>query len=414
MAKYKKNKPYQLMFNFLNAAGFNKRYRTYKACPGTIELLHDRGGGEMEYVPLDELSNDIIKILNSGKDIDLGPADARPMAHWWVVNNFSADGLKELPVPVMTKTEKGLCFKRLHFDYRPYKLHAEPVHFLEFCGRSSDPDVLQAFIGSIFVPNSYRQQYLYLFGEGSDGKGTLFNLLDRMLGQTFIAEDVPKEVAPFWSSGLIGKRLCVFPDLERSGFPMTPRFRKLTGDDSIRVEEKFKKQYSTKIFTKFIFASNDELQMTSRKADKRRALYVAMKSFRGQADNQYLDKLWEEAPAIYALCLDKYNKLTTKHGPIRQEAVDELQYDVDCETDAFFDRYFNSSPKGHITGADWLNAQKHYFKRSPNGQENQMLLGALKKRYGGSKIRKAQGIIVTGITKKSHMQLVQDGGNWPL
>lgn len=410
----KKNKPYQLMYQFLNATGINKRYRTYKACPGTIELLYDRGGGELEYVPIDELANEIIKIMHVGKEIDLGPADARPMAHWWVVNNYDEAGLRELPAPILGKTDKGYCFKRLPFDYKPNGMHKDPVHFLEFCGRSSDPEVLQAFIGSIFVEKSYRQQYLYLFGEGSDGKGTLFNLLERMLGQTFTAEDVPEKVAPFWSSGLIGKRLCVFPDLERPGFPMTPRFRKLTGDDSIRVEEKFKKQYSTKIFTKFIFASNDELQMTSRKADKRRALYIALKSFRGSADNHYLEKLWEEAPAIYALCMDVYRKLCPKHGPVPQQAIDTITHDTEIETDAFFSRYFNSAPKGHITGADWQRAQQHFFGRKPNSQENQMLLEALKKRYGGNKIRRSQGIVVTGITKKSHMQLVHEGGNWPL
>ena len=195
---------------------------------------------------------------------------------------------------------------------------------------------------------------------------------------------------------------------------MTPRFRKLTGDDSIRVEEKFKKQYSTKIFTKFIFASNDELQMTGRKADKRRALYIALKSFRGVADNHYLEKLWEEAPAIYALCMDVYKRLCPKHGPVPQQAIDKIQHDTECETDAFFSRYFNSAPKGEITGADWQRAQQHFFGRKPNSQENQMLLEALKKRYGGNKIRRSKGIVVTGITKKSHMQLVHEGGNWPL
>lgn len=413
MARGKKNKPYQNMYNLLNASGFKERYKTYKASPGTIELLQDRGGGEMEFVPLDELANDIIKICQVGKDIDLGPSDAKPMAHWWAVNNHAQHGLKTLPDPIMAKSDKGLCFKRLPFDYRPHKMHKDPMHFLEFCGRCSHPEVLQAFIGSIFVPNSYRQQYLYLFGEGADGKGTLFNLLEKMLGQTFTAEDVPSELAPFWSSSLIGKRLCVFPDLEKPGFVKSARFKKLTGDDSIRVEEKFKKQYSTKIFTKFMIASNLELAHGGRKADRRRALYVSLRSFKGDADPQYLDKLWKEAPAIYALCLDVYRKLCPKHGPIKQDPIDEVEHTSEMITDDFFARYFNASPTGEISGADWLRAQRDYFKRNPTDEERQILLDALKKRFGGSKVRERKGIVVKGITRKSHMQLVHEGGNWP-
>lgn len=407
-----KSRVYQILYAIINNS-IGKKYRTYKASPGAIELLMDRGGGEVVHVPLDQLANEIIRLAHIGKDIDIGPADAKPAAHWWIVNNHEELGLRQIPAPILGKSDGGLCFKRLPFDYRPYSTYKEPRHFLEFCGRSSDPDSLQAFIGSLFVPDSYRQQYLYLFGHGSDGKGTLFNLLERMLGDTYTAEDVPDRVAAFWSSGLIGKRLCVFPDLEDPSFPTTPRFRKLTGDDFIRVEEKFKKSYSTKIFTKFIFASNDELQMTSKKADQRRAIYIAMKSFEGRHDPDYLSRLWEEAPAIYALCLEKYKKMCPGHSPIMQVIKEPIEFEAETILDDFFGRYFNNAPKGHVTGAEWQRAKKHYFNRRPTAAEDRMLLEALEKRGGGRK-RTAKGFVLMGITRKSHMQAVHEGAsNWP-
>jgi hypothetical protein len=410
--KTTRNRAYQQMYAIMNARGTAKRYKTFKPDRGVIELLIDSGGGQMEYAPLDELANEIIKVAHAGKDIDIGPSEARPMAHWWAVINHDQAGLKELPAPIGMRSDGRMCFHRLPFDYMPYEKHKPPMHFLEFCGRCSDPLVLQAFIGSLFMGASYRQQYLYLFGEGNDGKGTLFNLLERMLGQTFTGEDVPEKISPFWSSGLIGKRLCVFPDLENPNFPVSPRFRKLTGDDPIRVEEKFKKSYNTKIFTKFIFASNDELQMTAKKADQRRALYIALESFKGPTDTSYLEKLWAEVPAIFALCIDTYRRLCPDDGPIPQNIKEPIDFQRSCENEAFFSRYFNNSPSGQITGAQWQRAMADYFRRRPTDVENRILLNALKEK-GCIRKRISSGYIIKGISMKSGLQVVHEGGLWP-
>ena len=75
-----KSRVYQILYAIINNS-IGKKYRTYKAAPGAIELLMDRGGGEVVHVPLDQLANEIIRLAHIGKDIDIGPADARPAAH---------------------------------------------------------------------------------------------------------------------------------------------------------------------------------------------------------------------------------------------------------------------------------------------------------------------------------------------
>lgn len=405
-----KSQPFHDMYMLLNRKGLAEKYKTYKPGPGSIDLLYvNSDTREVEHCPLEELANEVIILAHRHKDVDLGPADARPMAHWWTVINNLEKGLKQHPLPVCERSAKELTFRRLPWDYIPYEKHKAPMHFLEFCNRCSDPDTLQAFIGSIFVPTSYRQQYLYLFGHGNDGKGTLFNLLHKMLGNTFIAENVPSKDAPFWSSAFIGKRLCVFPELEDVSFPSTERFRKLTGDDLIRFEEKYKNVSYGKIFTKFIFASNDELSLTRRKADTRRALYIALESYKGETDNRYLDKLWEEAPAIYALCLEKYRLMCPNDGPIVQSThlKQQLEFDYANEMDRFFGTYFEEAPREFITGSQWQAAKQHYFGRKPTAQEERLLKDELLNRqYIRKKV--TSGWVIYGLRKKSSLAIISE------
>jgi len=400
-----KNRTYQNLYTILNQAGFAKRFKTFKPCAGTIELLSDRGGGEVEHVPLDELANEIIRIAQIGKDIDLGPSDAKPMAHWWVVNNYAEAGLKVPPAPILSKSQKGLCFMRLPFDYVQSGNLPIPYHFQEFCGRSNDPEVMKAFIGSLFVAESYRQQYLYIFGRGGDGKGTLFNLLEKMMGQTFTAEDVPEKIAPFWTSGLIGKRLCVFPDLEDPKFPFSSRFKKLTGDDAIRVEGKYKDKYTAKISTKFIMASNDQMKNLTERADERRALYIIMKPFTGAANPNYLEFLWSEAPSIYSQCIEAYRRECPNHGMIyqgRRAPIVEVQETIE---DIFFTKFFTIEPRGMVIGKDWVAAKAKFFGRKPTKEEDKLLEAALLKR-GCTYKRESTGMVARGIQHRSALSMV--------
>ena len=405
-----KTKNHREIYRRLKELGLQNKYLTYKPGPGSIDILQIKEAtGEVEFVPLEELTNEIIKLAHFNKGVDIGPSDARHMAHWWTVINHQESGLKDLPQPICTKSEKVLAFRRLPFDYISYQTQKAPRHFLELCNRMSDPDTFQAFIGSIFVPESYRQQYLYLFGHGNDGKGTLFNLLNRMLGQTFVAEDAPDNSSPFWASVLVGKRLCVFPELDDPKFPLTARAKKMTGDDSMRIEEKFKKAHHMRIFTKFIFASNDELQITKRKADRRRALYIGIKSFTGTGDPNYLDKLWAEAPAIYALCVEKYHQICAGHGAIPQhtEKKTTIDFDHENEMDRFFNKYFEPSPTGKITGAQWQAAKYDYFGRKPSRQEESILKEELVERKY-DRVKKTEGWFIFGLKHRSRLAIIHD------
>ena len=196
----------------------------------------------------------------------------------------------------------------------------------------------------------------------------------------------------------------------------------MTGGDLVRVEEKYKSPVYAKLFTKFIFASNDELSLTGRKADMRRALYVAIDSFEGETDTLYVDKLCAEAPAIYALCLEKYRQLCPNHGPINQSAKNKesTKFDFENSIDAFFSSYFVFSPKAQITGKEWLDAKVHHLGgRKPGKEEEEIFRQALLTKNLERK-RTGSGWIVKGIRKKSSVEIyhanataVNNAVSWP-
>lgn len=405
----KKRKDFHQLYRQLEEVNLYRKFFTYSPGDGTIDLLKAQPNGEVSYVSNEALRHELIRLSHFYKNFPLSVKESGAMVDFWKVINYAERGLKHLPPPICNKSDQCWAFRRLPFDYLPYETLPRPMHFLEFCNRLSDPDVFQAYIGSLFVPESYRQQYLYVFGHGNDGKGTIFNLLERIFGSSYIAEEVPERSDRFWSSSLIGKRLCVFPELEDATFPTSARFRKLTGDDLIRIEEKFKQNSYGKIFTKFIFASNDELQLTKRRADRRRALYIAAESFEGPGDPLYVENLWKEANAIYSLCLEKYRELCPNHGPIPQhtEKKTSIDFDHENEMDRFFNRYFEPSPKGYITGSQWQAAKYDYFGRKPTKLEENILKDELSARKY-NRIRKTGGWRIYGIKQRSALSLIHE------
>lgn len=251
--------------------------------------------------------------------------------------------------PVRELSEKGKCWRRLPWDLA----YGETPTFDEMMQRTTNSTALMAFIGSLLCAESDRQQYVWIWGEGRNGKGSLAQFLMRVLGQSYRAEVVPKQSnSNFWTAGLLGSRLVVFADCTDYRFPATGLFKSLTGGDAVRIERKGKDPQTMELCCKFLFLSNARPAITNTIADKRRAIYCEMGEL--PPDTKLLSTiaygalLDSEGAAWLYKCRAIYVELAGDHCPIPvdETALEEVIAASEEPLDEIFDRLFEVQEKG--------------------------------------------------------------------
>lgn len=241
---------------------------------------------------------------------DVKPQDFSNIVKMWTANVLPLD--EEIIQPVRQKSTPGYTFHRLPFDMAP---GPQPL-FTELLSRMSNHEALKAWIGSLFFQQADRHQYVWIYGDGRNGKSALARFLAKILGPSATWETVPGRENQFWTSGLVGKRLVIFGDCNNYGFPTTGLFKSLTGGDAIRIERKNEKCFSTQLSAKFLFLSNDPPSLSSQEADLRRAIYIKVGVIDEDFGTDYEKKLWAEAPAILQSCIEAYLTTVKDHGTI--------------------------------------------------------------------------------------------------
>ncbi len=236
-----------------------------------------------------------------------------------------------MPPPVREKSEPGLTFMRLEFDAPAGRDGPTPPLFEALLSRCTQPMALCAFIGSLFYPEADRQQYLYLHGDGGDGKGALMRLLFELFGRAAAALEPPTRGDRFWNMNLFVKRLAIFFDCADWGWFGSPRFKSLTGNDPLMFEAKGRSGFTARPTFKIIAASNTKPDVSSQRADMRRLIFIEVKPFSGPEDPQYEAKLRAEAAAIVRQCKAIYQEQCPGHGPIPVEHAKDVALEAESE-----------------------------------------------------------------------------------
>lgn len=222
--------------------------------------------------------------------------------------------LEKEPQLLSFRSENSLSFKKIDAEPNP----GDCPNFLNFVSRCSNQDAVCAFIGSIFVMNSDLQQYLWIKGEGGDGKGAITRLLKSLLGRVYATESSSGVKSDnHYTSNFLGKRLIVYPDNQYNNLPKEDVFKMITGGDPLKINPKFQQPFTKLLPLKVIVLSNCLPEITSQKSDQRRAIISVVDGFEHDPDPDYENKLWSERDAIIHYCLNKYKELTKKNGPIK-------------------------------------------------------------------------------------------------
>jgi phage/plasmid-associated DNA primase len=128
-------------------------------------------------------------------------------------------------------------------------------------GAHDQVQVLRAYARAVVTRRVDLQRYLETIGPGGTGKGTYTRLLQGLVGSenTFATELKHLEANRFELSNLRGKVLLMITDAERYSGPINA-LKAITGQDFVRMEEKFKPQRTEIAPVMVVVAANEPIQ----------------------------------------------------------------------------------------------------------------------------------------------------------
>ena len=318
------------------------KYVLLKNLDQSLALYRVTESHELLACSVEAVENTIAKAIHNDFSnlelFDLTDRQIDGVARYWKKTTPPID----LPAKIGFQGDDGLVMRRI-----PFALADGPTPLWdELMARITNSDCLMAWFGSLFVDESNSQQYVWLHGEGNDGKGSIARFFKKVLAHLYSSQEPPSLNDRFWTYGIKDARLVVFEDCNNTSFVTSGFFKSLTGGDWVRGEIKGGAVLSLLIKAKYLFLSNEKPDISSERADNRRIIYCTVTPFKGEQDAQYEAGLWDEAGAFLHKCLAMYSKLAPNHGPIKAntDLLDEVVATNEERFSSFLEGNFHVGP----------------------------------------------------------------------
>ena len=174
----------------------------------------------------------------------------------------------------------SFCFKSenkytyFRFDRDLTDTPAETPAIKSLLSNFTNEEAIRLWIGSLCFENSDRSQYLWLYGEGGNGKSLIGKILFKAFGDNNAKYAVvPDERDKFFTYSLVGKRLVIMDDTNKYAWVKSGLFKGITGNDWVGVERKFQEPMNAKLKCKFLFTSNEKPMISNDRSDLRRVIF---------------------------------------------------------------------------------------------------------------------------------------------
>lgn len=332
---------------------------------GSSQIYEITKDNEIKASVFDEVKKCIARAMHSiYRDLlDLTERQIDGAAKYWLSATKSTD----LPDLFGWEGTNELVVRRIPFAFG---VGPTPL-FDEMMSRFTNSDALMAFIGSLFYPESNMQQYVWMYGKGNDGKGTLSRFLEKILKHLYSSEQAPSFSDRFWTYGVKDARLVVFPDNNNTHFVTSGLFKAFTGGDRIRCEIKGGKVFHIAPHAKFLFLSNERPDLSSETADQRRIIYCECTSFDSEHDSGYEARLWEEGGYFLSKCVQTYLRLCSRHGliPADDKLIREITATNEEHFSAFLENNFQFNPEFKVKPAEFQFILEKTFKKRKDQME---------------------------------------------
>lgn len=362
--------------DFSTLPPFPQRYEVIEPERGArIPVVVGRDGAVV-VTRIESIQSDLVtyceKELGDLPDFSLGQRQIVEAVKYYIL--AAAPVLQEAIKVVSWQGEPGLTYRRLPWEK---KTGGAPT-WETLLGRMSNAYAFIEWIGSLFFEESYLQNYVWLYGRlGGDGKGAINRFLEKVFGSSYRSKQSPgsgQTRDKFWTYGLLGARLVVFPDCDDPVFVTKGLFKSLTGGDPTDVEAKGAMSFTVRLKAKFLIISNDWPALSLSPSDLRRIIYCELGPATG-IDPQFENCLWEEGGAFLTACVNRYLERYPHHGPISTEggAIEGLAATVEEDFDEVFQSWFELDPDAwvpahymlDVVSSEWVRdrKQQHLFRR---------------------------------------------------
>lgn len=317
---------------------FTERFSVVRMSGGG-RVLHIHGGDREIKIPSpDDAAHILIKYCHAMAAVnDKFLIDAKEAET--ILSTFAKrEKAIQPPAVVAFKSDPFLAYRRVPFDPAP---GLTPT-WEGLLDRVSNQRALMSFIGSMFVPTSHNQQYIWIYGDGGNGKGAIGRWLEKIFkGGHYSTAAVTSK---FWLWELMGKRCVVFSDWTDQNFVTRGLFKSMSGGDPQRIEGKYRDAITTILPCKYLFFSNEKPLISGGESDMRRLIYCHIKPIADdkKEHQDFEDKLWNESPHFIYECLRTYNEDCPKHGPIpfcKKESLSLVEENY-SHWQGIFDEYF--------------------------------------------------------------------------
>lgn len=188
------------------------------------------------------------------------------------------------------------------------------ISFLNECLQNNQEYIglLQEFMGYCLGRDNSLHKALILTGDGRNGKGTTFRMIEKMVGsENCSSVDIDKLSDQTNVINIFGKLINIDGDVNTDARGFESAFRKITGGDSIMAKMLYKNVFSFKPFSKLIIGANELPHI----ADKTHGFYDRLLvipyevSFAGREDRTLEPRLEKEVSGVLNWALEGRRRL---------------------------------------------------------------------------------------------------------
>lgn len=178
------------------------------------------------------------------------------------------------PLLFASSNSDSIAWNRLSFD-RDEKIPC-PAAWSALLNNITTDTARRSFVlwvGSLLDFDSSRAQYMYMYGQGGEGKSLAAKALGVALGKELAGPMTYTLLTnTFGSSLAAGKRLVTFSEENNGGLVDSAPFKRFTGEDFLLVENKYSDPMAVPAFHKALIISNNLPSFKDSSAQKRRLI----------------------------------------------------------------------------------------------------------------------------------------------